>query len=107
MDVGYDFPLIDAAPGGVAFQDAERLGLSPELGARLRDWAERWETFAMREVRRETFPDSARRDEADLVHDQWALADALRRELAEGVELFVDGVPFDEWRAGRQRGERR
>ena len=103
MDFGYEFPVVDAAPGGVSTQDAERLGLSPELGARLRDWAQRWETLAMRQVMREPSSDDSRRDDAQLVRDQWALADALRRELPDSVELLVSGVPFDEWRAEQQR----
>ena len=102
MEHGYGLPMVSTS-GECDSQDASRLGLSPDLVDRLAAWGDRWETLAMRRVRREPWSDSSRRDEAELALDQWVLADALRRELPDDVELFVDGVPFDEWRAEQRR----
>ena len=102
MDHGFHFPLVSASREG-DFDDPAELGLSPELVDRLAAWAERWETLAMREVLREPSSDTIRRDEADLLREQWALADALERELPDEVDLLVFGVPLDEWRAVQQR----
>lgn len=105
MAYGFGFPVVDASAEaqGVDVLDAERLGISPELGQRLAEWADRWEDLAMRHVRGEPPTEWAARGEEELARDEWTLLDELRRELAPGVELLVCGVPFDEWREWQRR----
>ena len=105
VDYWYGFPLVNLSPGvrAVDVLDAERVGIAPELGARLSDWADRWEDLAMRHVRHEPPADWRTKAEEELLRDQWALLDDLRRELDEEVELLVDGMPLDEWRQRQRR----
>ncbi len=105
VDYWFGFPVVGASAdaGGVDVLDADRLGISRELGQRLAEWADRWEDLAMRDVRGEPPTEWAARAEQGLARDEWTLLDELRRELAPGVELLVWGVPFDEWRERQRR----
>lgn len=105
MDHWYGFPVVDASAEarGVDVLDAERLGIPPELGQRLADWADRWEDLAMRHVNGVPPTEWAARAEQELARDEWTLLDELRQELAPVVELLVWGVPFDEWRERQRR----
>jgi hypothetical protein len=99
-DYGFGFPLVDASAEarGRTRLDTERLGIPPDLGRRLAEWADRWEDLAMRHVHGESPTEWAAQAEQELARDEWTLLDELRRELPPEVELLVWGVPFDEWR---------
>jgi hypothetical protein len=91
VDYWYGFPVVDASAEarGVDVLDAERLGIPPDLGQRLAEWADRWEDLAMRHVNGEPPTEWTARAEHQLARDEWTLLDELRRELAPGVQLLV------------------
>ena len=103
MDHGYDFPVLDVSRGAdAAFLDAAALGIPANLGRRIEEWAERWEISAMRHGRGEVPTAQLEREDAQLLREEHALLDELRRELDPDVELLAWGVPLDEWRHGRR-----
>jgi hypothetical protein len=110
MDYGFRLPLVDASPGaGVVplgkrpVPIVERLGIPPDLGQRMAEWAHRWEDLAMRQVWGEPPTEWAAHADRDLARDERALIDDLRRTLAPDVELLVWGRPFTEWRERQRR----